>query len=718
MDKKSASILSILFVLILSACGLTPQSKQSENSSNSTFLETSDNSNTSNFDTFSNSSKPSTNGHTHEWSDWAISKPATCTEEGVKVRTCSGCRLAQTEPISALGHCPSENPIRENEVAASCTEAGSYDEVIYCERCQAEISREHKSVNALGHSWDNGVVTIAATETTEGVKTYTCQRCQTTKTETVPIISQISYYDGYYDTLVSWTNGEDLKNQLHTIIRNGYQPLAYTKSSKQNYDSNIDADHSKYDFEYLDVIYSKNDTFKTETNKGWQREHAWCASLMCGSTTGDAIKQKGRATDFHNLFAANASGNQSRGNKNYGYADAISESYITTFSSDNGDDGYTYDEFIFEPGDIDKGRLARAIFYMATMYKDAETDTANNINMKGLTIVEDPVSYVAGNDCKFAIGNLSELLEWNKKPVDYLEMQHNISVYTNTNNPDGIAQGNRNPFVDFPELVDYVYGDKKNQPGTLNDVVASASYLGCEENTLSHYAIKEAKREYGLGETVSANDYKVVQVNKNYTYNLVTSNLSHSLANHPFSESDGDSVVAKITTPVNEIKYQISLNPLGACSTGILPVTTTGINKKTPDVNQNVTYGNVGFSFNFSTTYSSVSSSGMTINNISSGGITVGSSTRVLTMLTISTQNSYNVDKVFIKAMAGNVSSSYTLTIKVGETTVFTQTVNDSTAWKDFGGALDQALTGQISFAFTGTSSLKINSIAFNVISV
>ena len=533
------------------------------------------------------------------------------------------------------------------------------------------------------------------------------------------IVDDAHYYNGYYDTLVSWNNGEDLKNQLHAIIRNGYTAISYTKSSKQNYDTNIHADHSKYDFEYLDVIYSKTDTFKTDTNKGWQREHAWCASLMCGSTTGNAINYKGRATDFHNLFAANASGNQSRGNKNYGYANAIAESYITTFSSDNGKDGYTYDEFIFEPGDIDKGRLARAIFYMATMYKDAEKDTANNINMKGLTIVEDPVSYVAGDNCAFAIGNLSELLEWNNNvPVDYLEMQHNISVYIDKDNPDGAAQGNRNPYVDYPGLVDYVYGSKKDQPGTLKDVVASASYLESEYKGISHYAIKEAKREYGLGETVSSSDYKVVQVYKNYSFIETTSNITHSLSNHPFSESDGDKIEAKITTPSNEIKYMINLNPLGACSTGILDVTTTGIDKKKANVDQNVTYGSVGFTFNFVTTYSDVSTNGMTINNISAGGITVGSSTRSLTKLTITTSDSYTVDRVFIKAMAGNASSSYTLTIKVGETTVFTNTVNDSTTWKNFGGALNEPLSGQISFIFIGSSSLKINSIAFNAISV
>ena len=530
-------------------------------------------------------------------------------------------------------------------------------------------------------------------------------------------IDDRKYYNGYYDTLVSWTDGEDLKNQLHAIIRNGYQPLSYTKSSKQNYTSNINADHSKYDFEYLDVIYSNKDTFYSETNKGWQREHAWCASLMCGSTTGNAINYKGRATDFHNLFAANASGNQSRGNKNYGYANAVSESYAIQYSSDNGRDGYTYDETIFEPGDIDKGRLARAIFYMATMYKDAEQDTANNINMKGLTIVEDPVTYVAGNNCAFAIGNLSELLEWNKNvPVDYLEMQHNLSVYTNSDNPDGLAQGNRNPYVDYPGLVDYVYGSKKNQPGTLKDVVASASYLDCESREISHYAIKQARREYGLGDTVTPGDYKVVEVYKNYSYSEVTNNLTHSLNNHQFSESDGDKIEARITTPINEIKYAISLNPLGACSSGILDVTTTGINKKTPDVDQSVTYGNVGFTFNFSTTYDGVSSSGMTINNISAGGITIGSSTRALTKLVITSNASYTVDRVYIKAQAGNVSSSYSLTIKVGDRVAFTTTINDSTAWRDIGGALNEPLTGQISFIFTGSNSLKINSIAFNAL--
>ena len=524
-------------------------------------------------------------------------------------------------------------------------------------------------------------------------------------------VDERDYYDGYYSALVSWNNGEDLKNQLNAIIRNGYQPLSYVKSNKQNYDTNISADHTKDDFEYLDVIYGKNNSFKTDTNKGWQREHAWCASLMCGQTTGDAVKTKGRATDFHNLFASEAGGNQSRGNKNYGNANKSAETYVDR-TVDNGIDGYSYDNVTFEPANIDKGRVARAIFYMATMYKDAEDD------MDGLRILEDNVKYPFESGREYAIGNLSTLLSWNNAyRVDYLEMQHNIAVYSDANNPDGVAQGNRNPYVDFPELVDYVYGSKKNDAGTLKGIIASASYLGLKDEGLSHYAIKEAKRSFSYGETLTANDYVVVGVNKDYSYQIETNNVTHSFNNHTFIESEGESVTATVTTPINTLSYLITLDPMGQCNNGPLVLTTTGINKKTPDTDQSVTYGNVPFTFNFSTSYSSVSTDGLTINNISAGGITVGSSTRALTKLTITTKDSYTVDTIYIKAQAGNASSSFSLNIKVGDESIKTSTVNDNSGWKIFGSALNEPLTGKISFVFSGSNSLKINSIAFNSIS-
>ena len=69
---------------------------------------------------------------------------------------------------------------------------------------------------------------------------------------------------------------------------------------------------------------------------------------------------------------------------------------------------------------------------------------------------------------------------------------------------------------------------------TAKDVIASASYLGSEEKTLSHYALKEAKREYSFGESVSSSDYHVVAVNKDYSFNEITENISHSLSGISF----------------------------------------------------------------------------------------------------------------------------------------------------------------------------------------
>ena len=87
--------------------------------------------------------------HEHEWSDWTVTKEATCTEAGVETRSCE-CGEVETREIAALGHTPAE-AVKENEKAATCTEAGSYDSVVYCSVCGEEISRETVTVPAQGH---------------------------------------------------------------------------------------------------------------------------------------------------------------------------------------------------------------------------------------------------------------------------------------------------------------------------------------------------------------------------------------------------------------------------------------------------------------------------------------------------------------------------------------------------------------------------------------
>ena len=374
--------------------------------------------------------------------------------------------------------------------------------------------------------------------------------------------TRVAYtYEGYYDALVSWTNGEDLKQQLHDIISSGdYAPLSYA-GSIPNWYSNQKADQDLYDHEFVDAVYTDAKIAKGGTSTYWQREHAFCASLMCGETTGEAVKTYGRATDFHNLFASAAGANSSRGNKNYGYADKNAEGYVDR-TTENGRDGYSFDPKTFEPGDKDKGRLSRAIFYMATMYGQDEYD-GDVLKYKGLKIVEDDVPYVAGKNCAFAIGHRSDLLEWSAFPVDLSEYQHNESVYSfvpevHSDPSRNCAQGNRNPYVDYPGLVDYVFGNKKDEPGKLSDLVSSYEALSIGEDATRYYAVKEAKREYDEDESFSLDDVSIVSVANDFQeIPFEEFEVIGAEEGKAFDHSGKQEITIK--TPLNMLTYEINV---------------------------------------------------------------------------------------------------------------------------------------------------------------
>ena len=78
----------------------------------------------------------------------------------------------------------------ENTVPATCGEAGRVDTI--CSNCGEVIST--KEIPATGeHTWDNGTVTTEPTETTPGVRTYTCTVCGQTKNETIPATGAHDY---------------------------------------------------------------------------------------------------------------------------------------------------------------------------------------------------------------------------------------------------------------------------------------------------------------------------------------------------------------------------------------------------------------------------------------------------------------------------------------------------------------------------------------------
>ena len=124
----------------------------------------------------------------HAWDGGVTTTQPTCTEPGVMTYTCQNCDATKTAPVNALGHKLDETPAKEE----TCTEPGNslYYTCQRCgkffsdEGCQNEIEEGSWVIPAKDHDWDDGVVTQEPTCLEDGVRTFTCRSCQTTRTET------------------------------------------------------------------------------------------------------------------------------------------------------------------------------------------------------------------------------------------------------------------------------------------------------------------------------------------------------------------------------------------------------------------------------------------------------------------------------------------------------------------------------------------------------
>ncbi len=132
----------------------------------------------------------------HEYDDGVITQEATCTDDGVITYTCGVCGDTYTETIAATGHTEGEAVV-ENYVAPTETEDGSYDSVVYCTVCGAEISRETITVPATGceHTYEATLDLDTLMEDEYGdmyvTVTLTCEDCGDTVTiENVIVTSE------------------------------------------------------------------------------------------------------------------------------------------------------------------------------------------------------------------------------------------------------------------------------------------------------------------------------------------------------------------------------------------------------------------------------------------------------------------------------------------------------------------------------------------------
>ncbi len=95
----------------------------------------------------------------------------------------------------------------ENTVPATCGEAGRVDTI--CSNCGEIVST--KEIPATGaHTWDNGTVTTEPTETTPGVRTFTCAVCRATRTETIPATGEHTFVFTKNVAPTCTTDGYDL----------------------------------------------------------------------------------------------------------------------------------------------------------------------------------------------------------------------------------------------------------------------------------------------------------------------------------------------------------------------------------------------------------------------------------------------------------------------------------------------------------------------------
>ena len=118
----------------------------------------------------------------HTWDAGKITQEATCAKTGIKTYTCTVCKTTKTEEVPATG--VHKNTELRNVKEATCTEEG-YTGDTYCKDCGSKIASGQK-ISKTEHTWNSGVITTSPTCVERGVKIYTCNICQTTRTEELP----------------------------------------------------------------------------------------------------------------------------------------------------------------------------------------------------------------------------------------------------------------------------------------------------------------------------------------------------------------------------------------------------------------------------------------------------------------------------------------------------------------------------------------------------
>ena len=259
---------------------------------------------------------------------------------------------------------------------------------------------------------------------------------------------------GTYYQNANGKKGAELKTALCHILFNSLNnpPLGYGDLWDAFYTTDVRSDGKIWDM-YSNIT---NFTFGTDqagnySKEGdvYNREHSFPASWFGDNTP--------MYTDLHHIYPTDGKVNGMRGNYPFGETTGNKYKSANNFSKLGTCTYSGYTGIVFEPADEYKGDFARTYFYMVTCYEEKLADWYSKNSESRATI--DGSTYPA-----FQTWQLNMLLKWAKNdPVSEKEVNRNNEVKR--------LQGNRNPFIDYPGLEQYIWGSKKTDAFSYDNYV-------------------------------------------------------------------------------------------------------------------------------------------------------------------------------------------------------------------------------------------------------
>ena len=252
--------------------------------------------------------------------------------------------------------------------------------------------------------------------------------------------------EGYYPATLNGKKERELKTAFHLLLKDhtriGYGASGTWKVFRY---SDVKSGNIVWDMYSNTVRYFTSGS--TGATKGMNIEHSvpkswWGDAADYEGTTPLTRFKYDASYDLHHLTPADADANTQKSNYPLGVVRTVSWTNGVTKVGTGYVNGMTTN--VFEPADEYKGDFARMYFYFVTCYQDYSWVSLGSKMFQRN-------DYPTLNEYA---RNL--LLEWSRQdPVSQKEIDRNNGVYR--------FQYNRNPFIDFPDLAEYIWGTKTNE---------------------------------------------------------------------------------------------------------------------------------------------------------------------------------------------------------------------------------------------------------------